>query len=309
MELRHVRYFVAVAEHGHFGRAAEALHTAQPSLSQQVRQLEREIGVPLFERTTRRLKLTPAGELFLAESRQILAAVTASVERTRSVAKGERGRLRITFVSGAMGAGALPQMVHDFRDAYPDVALTVEPMTALAQAEALREGTVHIGFFSGGYRDDEFEQTIVWRERFIVAVPSGHPFAKSSRLHFDDLHGERVVVFSRTSGSMLQDAAVATLHEFGIVANVVHQGGDAETIIGLVAAGGGMSLVPQSWTAFQFPGVAYRRITPVRWLEPGMAMYRSRAATSPLIEAFVRSAEATMALNQTIQTLNVSIAH
>ena len=309
MELRHVRYFVAVAEHQHFGRAAEALHTAQPSLSQQVRQLERELGVTLFERTTRRLKLTPAGEIFLAEARQILAQVTSSIERTRSVFKGERGRLRITFVSGAMGAGALPQILHDFRDAHPDVTLQVEPMPSLAQIEALREGIVHLGFFSGGHSDEAFDRTIVWRERFIVAIPSGHPCASQEVLSFDDLRAQRVVVFSRTSGSMLPNAISALLHEFNIIADVVYGGGDAETIIGLVAAGGGMSLVPQSWSAFQFPGVVYRPVTPVRWIEPGMALYRVRDAGSPLIDAFVRSAAATLQANVTIQTLNVSISH
>jgi DNA-binding transcriptional LysR family regulator len=308
MELRHVRYFVAVAEHGHFGRAAEALHTAQPSLSQQVRQLEREVGVPLFERTTRRVRLTPAGELFLGECRQILAQVTASVEAARAVAGGERGHLRVSFVSGAMGAGALPHLFHDFEASYPNVALQVRPMPALAQIEALREGTMHVGFFSAAYRDAGFEQRFVWRELLTLAVPDAHPFAQRATLSYNDLQDQRLMMYSRGSGSQLQNAIIAVLHDERIDPEIVHQGADAETIIGLVAAGRGVSLVPRSWSAFQFPGVTYRPIEPARWIEPGMALFWNRKAESPLILAFVRSVEHTLRENPAIQTLNVSIA-
>jgi DNA-binding transcriptional LysR family regulator len=307
MELRHVRYFVAVAEHQHFGRAAEALHTAQPSLSQQVRQLEREIGVPLFERTTRKLRLTPAGELFLAESRQLLAHVTASVERARAVAKGERGHLTVTFVSGAMGAGALPHVMHDFQESHPDVALNVQPMPAFTQIESLREGHVHVGFFSAGYKEEEFGEQFLWRERLVLAAPETHPYATKASLHFSDLHDARLLLYSRTSGSQLQNAIIAVLHELRVEPEIVFQGADAETIIGLVAAGRGISLVPQSWNVFRFPGVAYRRIEPARWIEPGMSMYWNAALAAPLVEEFVRSAQLTLRQNPGIQTLEVSI--
>jgi DNA-binding transcriptional LysR family regulator len=305
MELRHVRYFVAVAEHGNFGRAAEALHTAQPSLSQQVRQLEREIGVPLFERTTRKLRLTPAGELFLAESRQLLAHVTASVERARAVASGERGHLSVTFVSGAMGAGALPHLMHDFQESHPDVALDVRPMPAITQIESLREGHVHIGFFSAGHSDEAFGEQFLWRERLVLAVPESHPFAKKAKLRFSDLRDGRLLLYSRTSGSQLQNGIIAVLHDLRIEPDIVYQGADAETIIGLVAAGRGMSLVPQSWNVFRFPGVAYRTIEPMRWIEPGMSMYWNAASASPLVEEFVRSARLTLEQNPSIQTLEV----
>ncbi|HEY5341601.1 MAG TPA: LysR substrate-binding domain-containing protein [Candidatus Aquilonibacter sp.] len=307
MELRHVRYFVAVAEHQHFGRAAEALHTAQPSLSQQVRQLEREIGVPLFERTTRKLRLTPAGELFLAESRQLLAHVTASVERARAVAKGERGLLSVTFVSGAMGAGALPHLMHDFQESHPDVAVDVRPMPAFTQIESLREGHVHVGFFSAGYKEEAFGEQFLWRERLVLAVPESHPFARKPKLRFSDLRDGRLLLYSRSSGSQLQNGIIAVLHELRIEPDFVYQGADAETIVGLVAAGRGISLVPQSWNVFRFPGVVYRSIEPARWIEPGMSMYWNAAAASPLVDEFVRSARLTLRQNPGIQTLEVSI--
>jgi DNA-binding transcriptional LysR family regulator len=308
MELRHLRYFIAVAEHGHFGRAAEALHTAQPSLSQQIRQLESEVGVALFERTTRHVRLTPAGEMFLAESRQLLAQLSVSIEGARAVASGERGHLRVSFVSGAMGAGALSHLFHDFQASHPDVSLDARPMPALAQIEALHDETIHIGFFSAGYRDDGFAQLFVWRERLVLAMPQHHPFAGRAAVQLADLQQQRLMMYSRGSGSQLQNAIIAVLHEERIDPEIVHEGGDAETIIGLVAAGRGVSLVPQSWSAFQFPGVTYRPVEPARWIEPGMAMFWNPSDSSPLVAEFVASVRRTLTTNPEIKSLQVSIS-
>ena len=307
MELRHVRYFVAVAEHGHFGRAAEALHTAQPSLSHQVRQLENEIGVPLFERTTRRLRLTAAGEVFLREARVLLAQATASIEYARAVAKGERGLLHVAFVSGAMGAGALPYLMHDFQETHRDVSLDVRPMPAAAQIEALREGRLQIGFFSAGHREKEFGERFLWRERLVLAIPENHAFATVPELHFTDLHDRRLLIYSRTSGSHLQNGIIAILHDLRVEPEIVYQGGDAETIVGLVAAGRGLSLVPESWMAFAFPGVIYRPVEPLRWIEPGISLYWNAAAGSRLVEEFVLSVSGTLAGNAAIRKLKISI--
>jgi DNA-binding transcriptional LysR family regulator len=307
VELRHLRYFIAVAEHGHFGRAAEALHTAQPSLSQQIRQLEIDVGAVLFERTTRRVRLTAAGELFLVNCRQILTQLDATVDGARAVASGKRGQLRVSFVSGAMGAGALSHLFHDFQESYPDVALDARPMPAFAQIEALRDATIHIGFFSAGYRDDDLAQLFVWRERLVLAMPQHHAFTARTSVEFGDLQTQRLMMYSRGSGSQLQNAIISVLHEQRIDPEVVHEGSDAETIIGLVAAGRGVSLVPQSWSAFQFPGVAYRPIEPPRWIEPGMAMAWNPHDSSPHIAQFVASVKRTLVLNEAIKSLQVSI--
>jgi DNA-binding transcriptional LysR family regulator len=307
MQLRHLQYFIAVAEHGHFGRAAEALHTAQPSLSQQIRQLEVDVGVALFERTTRRVRLTPAGELFLVNCRQILSQLDATVEGARAVASGVRGHLRVSFVSGAMGAGALSHLFHDFQESHPDISLDARPMPALAQIEALRDETLHVGFLSAGYSDDVLEQLFVWRERLVLAMPQHHAYAARASIDFRDLQNQRLMMYSRGSGSQLQNAIIAVLHEQRIDPEIVHEGSDAETIIGLVAAGRGISLVPQSWSAFQFPGVTYRPLEPARWIEPGMAMFWNPRDTSPLIPEFVASVQRTLMLNEAIKSLQVSI--
>ena len=307
MELRHLRYFMAVAEHGNFGRAAEALHTSQPSLSLQVRHLEDEVGTTLFERTTRRVRLTPAGEVFLADCRRMFEELAVSIEGARAVASGERGHLRVSYVSGAMGAGALPIVFHDFEASHPDVALDVRPMPALAQIEALREETLQIGVFSAGYRDDDLEQVLMWRERLVLAMPQHHAFASRASVQFGDLQDQRLMLYSRGSGSQLQNAIIATLHEQRIDPTIVHQGGDAETIIGLVAAGRGVSLVPQSWDVFRFPGVAYRPMEPPTWIEPGVAMFWNPRAPSPLVDEFLASVRQTLHINAAIKALKVSI--
>jgi DNA-binding transcriptional LysR family regulator len=307
MELRHLRYFVAVAEHGNFGRAAEALHTSQPSLSLQVRQLENEVGTPLFERTTRRVRLTPAGEVFLSDCRRMFEQLAVSVEGARAVASGERGHLRVSYVSGAMGAGALPLIFHDFEQTHPDVALDVRPMPALAQIDALLTETLQIGFFSAGYRDEDLEQLLIWRERLILAIPQHHALAKHETVRFRDLQGQKLVLYSRGSGSQLQNAIIATLHDQRIDPAIVHQGGDAETIIGLVGAGRGVSLVPQSWDVFRFPGVVYRPMEPPTWIEPGVGMFWNPRAPSPLVDEFVVSVLTTLRTNEAIKALNVSI--
>ena len=307
MELRHLRYFVAVAEHGNFGRAADALHTAQPSLSLQIRHLEDEVGTQLFERTTRRVRLTPAGELFLVDCQRILDELAVSIESARAVASGQRGLLRVSYVSGAMGAGALPLIFHDFQESHPDVALDVRPMPALLQIEALREERLHVGVFSAGYRDDNFEQVLMWRERLVLAMPTHHPLTDREVVYFHDLQNERLMLFSRGSGSQLQNAIISVLHGQRIDPTIVHQGGDAETIIGLVAAGRGISLVPNSWDAFRFPGVTYRPIEPACWIEPGIAIFWNPDATSPLTDAFLASVRRTLKTNVAIKALEVSI--
>jgi DNA-binding transcriptional LysR family regulator len=145
MELRHLRYFIAVAEHLHFARAAEALVTAQPSLSRQILQLEDELGVKLFERTKRRVALTSAGEMFLADARRVMQAVDTSVRHVRESADGTRGQLRIAFVSGAMMM-KLPAVLREYRHRYPNVEIVPHAMPYPEHIAALRGGTIDIAW-------------------------------------------------------------------------------------------------------------------------------------------------------------------
>lgn len=288
MELRHLRYFVAVAEHEHFGRAAAALHTAQPSLSTQIRQIEDEIGTPLFERTTRRVRLTPAGETFLEEARRVLQHLETGIERTREVATGMRGRLRFAYVSGAMHS-VLPRILGDFADAYPHVAVHVETLSTEAQIAALREGRLDVGLFVTGLNPEGLATTHAWRERLILALPAAHALTRKRVVRYEDLEGQPLVMYARSAGSRMGDSIVSVLRRRNVNASIVFEGSEADTIVGLVAARRGLALVPAAWATFALDGVAFRPIAPTQFL-PGLSLYWNPRTLDPLVRSFNDSA-------------------
>ena len=166
MELRHLRYFVAVAEHLHFGRAAEALHTAQPSLSQQIRQLEGELAVTLFERTNHRVRLTAAGEAFLIDARATLAHVAASTERVRAAVKG-RTKLEVAFMSGAM-LTVLPQAIRAFRNDHPSIAVRLQTLSSREIVDAVRLRRANVGLIPAAVDADDLIAVPVARQRLTT---------------------------------------------------------------------------------------------------------------------------------------------
>ena len=225
MELRHLRYFVAVAEELHFHRAAQRLHISQPPLSQQIRALERELGVTLLARNRRRVALTAAGEAFLDDARSILAAVERASERARGIARGSLGTLAIGFVGSAMFSQRLPQILREFRTRHPDVEL----MT-------------------------------IQRERLVAALPADHPLAARRRLRAQDLRGESFVILTRREAPGLYAGLAAAMGEAGGLPDDVLEVAEMQTIISLVAGGFGVSLVPASVGQVDRSGVAFRPI-------------------------------------------------
>ena len=181
MELRHLRYFVAVAEELHFHRAAARLHISQPPLSQQIRALERELGVALLERNRRRVELTAAGASFLHDAREILDSVDRAGERARRIARGELGSLSIGFVGSAMFSAALPTILRDFRASYPDVELSLRELQTAEQLHAIMAGRIDVGVIRGPLAASELEAgldlVVIQRERLVVALPESHRFA------------------------------------------------------------------------------------------------------------------------------------
>jgi DNA-binding transcriptional LysR family regulator len=256
-ELRHLRYFVAVAEHQHFGRAAKALHTSQPSVSNQIRQLEADVGTPLFVRTTRRVRLTPAGEIFLEETRRLLAQLESGLRHAREAARGMRGRLRLAYISGSMH-DTLPRILRDFSEAYPDVALYLASMWTDEQIDALRERRLDVGIFPNGLDVDGLERQDGWRNELVLAMPIGHKLERKPHLRYGDLEGQPLIV-PRASGSHMGDSIVdvCRLHDVNTV--VIYEGAEVDTIIGLVAARQGLALVPASWSCNPHFGVRFRR--------------------------------------------------
>jgi DNA-binding transcriptional LysR family regulator len=292
LELRHLRYFVAVAECQHFGQAAKMLHTAQPSLSYQIRQLEEDIGTPLFVRTTRKVRLTAAGETFLEEARQLLAQLERGLQHTRDVGAGMRGRLRLAYISGSMGS-VLPLILRDFSGTYPDVAVELRSMWTDEQIEALREGKLDVGIFGNGLRPEGLTRTNGWGSQLMLAIPDGHELDVERPLVYADLEGQQLIV-SRASGSRMSENILDVLRRHNVTASFAFQDAAQETIVGLVAARRGVALVPSSWSTMPHVGLRFRQIEPITYL-PGLAFYWNTETADQTLRSFLESAAKSIA--------------
>ena len=257
MELRHLRYFVAVAEELHFGRAAERLFIAQPPLSQQIQQLERELGVSLFARTSRRVQLTPAGEAFLTEARQILAGVTHAAGAAQRAARGETGWLGIGFAASAT-YDLLPAVLHDFRASFPEVALSLQELNAAEQAAALDAKTIHVGFARPYAPHPDAAVSAVQREPFLAAFPEAHPMAADTPLRLSELADEPFISFPELPKPSYAEAVHLACESAGFTPCVVQEVREMQTALSLVAAGFGVALLPASVRHLHRDGVVYR---------------------------------------------------
>jgi DNA-binding transcriptional LysR family regulator len=260
-ELWQLRYFVAVAERLHFGRAAAALHISQPPLSRAIRALEHRVGVRLFARNRRRVELTPEGVRLLEEARRTLSQVERTVLELRGMASGEQGRLRIGFVSLA-DYGVLPGLLKAFKSARPGVALALREMLSPEQAAALAAGELDFGFLlppvaHGG----ALEHVVVQRERFVAALPAQHRLASGrGKLALGALAGEPMVMIPREIAPGLYDIVTGMAARAGISLNVAQEAIQMQTVVSLVSSGLGAAIVPASVANLGRRGVAYREI-------------------------------------------------
>jgi DNA-binding transcriptional LysR family regulator len=296
MELRHLRYFVAVAEELHFGRAAERLRIAQPPLSRQIRDLEREIGSPLFERVPRGVELTPAGRAFLPEARLTLAQAERAQRSAQRAALGETGRLRVGFVEAATHSGILPDVLSFFRAHLPSVGLSLFELDALRQAEAFQDGRIDVGLLHSPPLDAARWLRVepIYREPVIVAVSRLHPLAKRARLTLAALAAESFVSFPRVVAPEMYDEIIARCRAAGFSPRIVQEAAGWHTLASLVSAGVGIGFVPRSIAEFQQAGVVFR---PVRGLavEMSLAAVWKRSERSPVRERFVIALKAVAA--------------
>jgi len=259
MELRHLRYFVAVAEELHFHRAATRLHISQPPLSQQIRALEREMGVTLLARNRRRVTLTAAGAAFLEDARAILAAVDRAAERAQGIARGSRGTLSIGFVGSAMFSPILPTILREFRGAHPDVELVLRELPTTVQIASLVAGELDVGVLRPPVEeiDGQLELMTIQRERLVAALPFDHPLASRRRLRTADLRGEAFVILARREAPGLYAGLATAMGDAGGLGDDVLEVAEMQTIISLVAGGFGVSLVPWSVGQVERAGVAF----------------------------------------------------
>jgi len=260
-ELWQLRYFVAVAEQLHFGRAAAALHISQPPLSRAIRALEERLGVVLFARSRRRVELTPEGARLLDETRRLLGQLERTVQEVRGLARGEEGRLRIGFVSLA-DFGVLPGLLKAFKSSRPGIALALREMLSPEQATALAAGELDFGFLlppvSGA---GDLEHLVVQRERFVAALPARHRLARSKgKLTIGELAGEPFVMVPRDIAPGLYDIVTGLAARAGISFNVAQEAIQMQTVVSLVSSGLGAAIVPASIANLGRRGVAYREL-------------------------------------------------
>ena len=245
MELRHLRYFVAVGEEQHYGRAARRLRVAQPALSRQIQDLEEEIGFKLFERLPRGVKLSAAGKLFLEDARRILLDVNEAAARAGRVALGRSGTLRVGFTENASWQGVVPESFRRFRELRPDAELQLQPTPSLEQLEAIRSGRLDAGFgFNMPRTDSELELVPVSVQRIELAALRRHPLTKLKHLRLHDLTDATFVWFSRRASPALYDRLMRACFRGGLKSpRIVQEGRDEATILSLVAAGLGVGWV------------------------------------------------------------------
>ncbi|MBM7367850.1 LysR family transcriptional regulator [Gordonia hydrophobica] len=257
MELRHLRYYVAVAEECHFGRAAQRLHIAQPPLSQQIKQLEEDLGVTLLNRSTRRVELTAAGQRYLERAKEILASVDAAADEAVRIAGGEIGRVSIGF-TGSATYHLLPAMARRLRAELPDIDLDLHgEMLTPQQAAALHDGVIDLGFLRPPVHDRRLRYEVVGAEPMVAVVPHSHPLATRTSLEVADLEHEVFVAYSGFNRSVVFEVVIDACQRAGFRPVIRHEVGETATLVSFVAAGLGVALVPQSVQQLQITGAVY----------------------------------------------------
>ncbi|WP_233839155.1 LysR family transcriptional regulator [Paraburkholderia sp. ZP32-5] len=267
MELRHLRYFVAVAEESNVTRAAKRLHIAQPPLSRQIQQLEDSLGVQLFERNSRPLKLTEAGRFFYSHAIQLLAQTSEVEAMTRRVGKIERS-LSIGFVGSTL-YGMLPKIIRRFRTENSAVELSLHEMSTMDQIQALKEGRIDVGFGRIRHEDPSIRRVVLREERMIVALPTGHPLIDAKPvLSLRDLISETMIIFPKAPRPSYADQVLAAFHDRGLKPRRLFETRELQIALGLVGAGEGIAIVPASVYGLQRGDVAYKDLDDENLVSP-----------------------------------------
>ena len=288
MELRHLRYFVAVGEEQHYGRGAQRLRVAQPALSRQIQDLEEEVGFKLFDRLSRGVKLSPAGKSFLEEARRILQHVEEATKHAKRVASGQLGTLRVGFIESMSWHGVVPDSFRQFRERQPDAELQIKPLSSLEQIAAVRSGQLDAGFvFTIANIDRELAQLEIALVNLMLAVSKRHPLAKSNSLRLRDLSGASFIWFPRRESPLFYDRLMHACFRGGLKSpHVVQEGVNEATILSLVSCGLGVAFV-SSATRWRCPeSVVLLSVTDLKLPLPFALIWR-KDNSSPLLAKFV----------------------
>jgi DNA-binding transcriptional LysR family regulator len=291
VELRHLRYFIAVAEELNFTRASRRLSIAQPPLSQQIRRLEQELGVALFTRTKRRVVLTNAGRSFLERSYQIIGSVEQAVSLTQRVHRGQEGRLVVGFLE-YMSSTLIPPVMRAFRDKHPDVEIVLRPLANNHQLPALRSGDIDVSLLRPPVDDNEILSDLILREPFVLALPANHRLAKRRAVRISEVAGDPFVMYRKEVGP----AFFTQIYDFcarnGVTPKAALDVTQIQTAVGLVSAGIGVALVPRSVTRVIVENVVYK---PFVEASPTVDVAFAWQVHSALVAQFLRTCKSTAA--------------
>lgn len=285
MELKHLTSFVVVADQLSFVRAANQLHISQPALTGQIQKLEEELGVQLLARNKRSVRLTEVGRIFLVEARATLERARQAADRAKKAARGEVGRLRISFVSSA-ALEIVPGIVIEFRKQYPEVTLDLMNLQTVSQVHELLENTVDIGFLRLPLANDELDITVIHREGLVVIMHKAHPFAKKKLHQIAQLKDEPFVAYGRRWAPGFFDSIIQICTCEGFSPNIVQETGEMYTAIALVAAGVGIAIVPQSVALAQSRNIVMKPL-PNSTESSEIALATRAGNSSLLVQSFV----------------------
>jgi DNA-binding transcriptional LysR family regulator len=295
MELRHLRYFVAVGEEQHFGRAADGLGIAQPALSRQIQGLEKELGFTLFDRLPRGVRLSAAGKMYLSDARRILLEVEQAKLRAECVALGKAGTLRVGFVELFSWHGVVPDSFRRFRRRQPDVELDLCPLRSVDQIEAIRSGRLDAGFvFTLTKPDDDFAHLPVAQYKVVLAAPKGHPVCRLKAPRLRDLRDARFIWFHRSANPLFYERIMQACIRGGLTTpRIVQHAVDHATVLSLVSCRLGVAFVSET-TRWQCPrGVKLLSIADLDLPVPIYLIWR-KDNQSPLVQRFVKEVRTSM---------------
>jgi LysR family transcriptional regulator, benzoate and cis,cis-muconate-responsive activator of ben and cat genes len=286
LESRQLRYFVAVAQELHFGRAAEKLHMSQPPLSQQIRQLEEQLGVRLFERTKRSVKLTRAGEVFLGQAKSLLGGLEDAVETVRAATRGEAGFLRLGYTAASAYA-VVPTLMRRFKERFPQVEVALFERVSNEQTRDLSEGRLDIGLLRPPIDQPSLMTEKLLQERLVVAIPADHVLAKEAVIEASALDGVPFIGFTRDGARYFHDMVEGILAAAQTTPKVVQRATQIHVLVALVSAGLGLAVVPDAAARVLVDGVVYRPLRADHVPRPELHLCWQRAALTPLIGNFL----------------------
>ena len=290
IDLKQLKYFLAVAEEKSFSRAAERLHISQPPLSQQIMKLESELGVKLFARTTRTFELTVAGKALMGEAAELLAKMSMTIDTIRQIDRGEVGRLRVGIVGSAMW-GPIPSLLEEFQSKFPRVTWTLHELGPTLQYEALLNKQIDVGFWrepkvdEDGLKQDKLRQDLCFRENVCVAINEHHPLAKLDAIELIDIAAEPMLTLALDKSTFARHL-IQSCVDAGFQPTIFQEAFEPQTLLAMVGAGLGVALLPETTSRIGWPGVVF---LPIRTNPPSANLYISYASQddSPVVRAFL----------------------